>query len=902
MLYGRQDEAGKLLDLLEDARRGHSSAIVVRGEPGAGKSALLDHLAAEASDALVIAGQGVETESELPFATLDQLVRPLQDVLEGLHSDQAAPLRGALGLRNGVHSDSYGVALSLLALLAEVGGNRPVVCLIDDAQWIDKVSEQALVFVARRLLAEGVLMVFAARDVGFEQKGLEEMWVEPLDGAATFALLADNHCATVQREVAERLTRETGGNPLAITEVAGILTEAQLSGRELLPSPLPISSGIEQLFASQVEALPDATRRVMLVLAADDSGRPDVIFTAAQRLSLDVSSLDPAERAGLVSVSAKAIRFRHPLIRSAIYGTAVFGERQAVHRALADVLKQAGEVDRYAWHLAAATLEPDPDVVRELVEAAGRARRRNADAAASIALERAAELSPWIEERSRLLVEAAADAWMAGLLPQAERLVGAAQSLIDDPVLLANCYRLRGSVELASGSASSSVRRFIDAARRTAAVDPRRSLELLTLAGEGAWLALDSATSLEVGEVAASLDLGTDGHDRFFAGLLVGFSSQFSDENDSMRTIRDAIATARDEHDDVDLLLAAGRAALYVGDDEAAERFNGRIVARARSIGSIGCLAIGGTRLAFAEILRGKWNSALATAEETSRLAEDTGQEELAAHAFVWRGLVAALRGEEDLCCHLIQEARTIRTSRRMKLVDDAATWAEGVLDLTLGRYDGALQKLQRVSHPVIAIAASLDRVEAAHQIGAHDDAHAWVDEFEHFANSSEASWAAARLAHCRGLLAGDPADATSSFEQAIVHHERAPRPFDRARTQLAFGSHLRRARQRLLARTQLRAALETFESLGSVPWAERARTELRASGETARRRDPSTIDQLTSQELQVVRLVARGMTNREVASQLFVSPRTIDFHLRNVYSKLGISSRNQLGALDLAV
>lgn len=902
MLYGRQDETVRLLDLLEDARQGRSAAIVVRGEPGAGKSALLDDLAANASEALVITGQGVETESELPFATLDQLLRPLQDVLEGLHPDQAAPLRGALGLGDGVHSDSYGVALSLLALLAEVGGDRPIVCLIDDAQWIDKVSEQTLVFVARRLLAEGVLMVFAARNEGFEPKGLDEMLLKPLDGATTFELLADKYGVTVQREVAERLTTETAGNPLAIMEVAGILTEAQLSGHELLPNPLPISSGIEQLFASQVEALPDATRRLLLIVAADDSGRPDIIFTAAQRLSLDVSSLDPAEKASLISVSPKEVRFRHPLIRSAIYGTAVFSERQAVHRALADVLKQAGEVDRYAWHLAAATLEPDPDVVRELVEAAARARGRNADAAASIALERAAELSPWVEERARLLVEAAGDAWMAGLLPQAERLIGAAQLLIDDPVLLANCYRLRGSVELASGSASTSTRRFIDAARQTAEVDPRRSLELLTLAGEGAWLALDPTLSLEVGQVAASLDLSTDDHDRFFAGLLVGFSSQFSDAGDSMRTIREAIATARDEHDDVDLMLAAGRAALYVGDDEAAERFNGRIVARARSIGSIGCLAIGGTRLAFAEILRGKWSSALATAEETARLAEDTGQEELAAHALVWRGLIAALRGDEDLCRDLIHEARAITTSRQMKLVDDAAMWAEGVLDFTLGRYEGALQKLQQVSHPVIAIAASLDRVEAAHQVDADDDARTWVDELEHFVHSSEAPWAAARLAHCRGLLADNPAEATAFFEQAILDHGRAPRPFERARTQLAFGSHLRRTRKRLLARTHLRAALETFESLGSIPWAERARTELRASGETARRRDPSTIDQLTSQELQVVRLVVRGMTNRQVASQLYVSPRTIDFHLRNVYSKLGISSRNQLATLDLAV
>ncbi len=901
MLYGREQEKSALAGLLENARRGHSAALVMVGEPGAGKSALLQDLREEASDALVLQGQGVETESELPFATLDQLLRPVQADLERLPESRAAPLRGALGLSDGGSSDSYGVALSVLALLAEAGGGRPVLCVVDDAQWMDRASDHALLFVARRLLAEGVVILFAGRENEFHARGLPELRLGPLNASATAKILSDRSGVHVNPDVSERLAMETGGNALGIVELATLLTEEQLSGREPLPNPLPMSSGVERLFARQVAALPQDTRRLLLIAAADDSGRPDVLFTAAQRLSLGVSALDPAEEMGLIHVDRREVRLRHPLIRSAVYGTALSSERQMAHRALADVLKHAGEVDRYAWHLSAATLEPDPQVVRELERAAERARSRNADAAAAAALERAAELSSSSEERGRLLTQAATDTWMAGLLPQAERLIDAAQSFVDDPVSLASCYRLRGAVELASGSASTSVRRFVDAARHTAKLDPRRSLELLTLAGEGAWLALDADTSIEVGDVAASLDLSAEDRDRFFAGLLVGFSRQFSEQGGSIKAIREAIEVARDEHDDVDLLLAAGRAALYVGDDEGAERFHARIVARARSIGSIGCLAIGGTRLALAELLTGKWNSGLATAEETSQLAEDTGQEELAAHALVWRALVAAWRGDEEDCRGLLERARRITATRRMRLVDDAGLWVEGVLELGAARPAGAFDRLSSIVHPVVVVTASLDRIEAAEQAGKKEEARMWLDDLEEFALASEAAWALARVAHCRALLADDAAEATDLFEQALREHARSNRPFERARTELAYGARLRRSRKRLLARSQLRSALETFDSLGSMPWAERARSELRASGETIRPRDPSTTQQLTSQELQVVQLVSRGMTNREVAAQLFLSPRTIDFHLRNAYSKLGITSRNQLSALELA-
>jgi DNA-binding CsgD family transcriptional regulator len=900
VLFGREQEKQILARLLEEARGGRSAAVAIVGEAGAGKSALLQDLRQEASDALLLEAQGVETESELPFATLDQLLRPLRADIEHLPPSRAAPLRGALGLSDGASSDSYGVALSILALLSDAGSGRPVLCLVDDAQWMDRASEHALLFVARRVLAEGVVMVLAGRENEFGVRGLRELRVGPLDTAATAKILTDRSGVLVKREVSERLAVETGGNALAIVELATLLTEDQLRGREELPNPLPMSLGVERLFAYQVNALPQDTRRLLLIAAADDSGRPDIIFAAAQRLSLEASTLDPAEEMGLIKIGPKEVRFRHPLVRSAVYGTALFSERQLAHQTLAGVLKQAGEVDRYAWHLAAATVEPDPQVVHELELAAERARTRNADAAAAAALERAAGLASSSQERGRLLAQAAADAWMAGILPQAERLIDAAQSYVDDPVILANCYRLRGAVELASGSATTSVRRFVEAARHTAKLDPRRSLELLTLAGEGAWLALDADTSIQVGEVADSLDVKEEDRDRFFARLLVGFSRHFSHESDSIRAMRDAIQVARDEHDDVDLLLAAGRAAFYVGDDEGAERFHARIVSRARSISSIGCLAIGGTRLALAELLTGQWNTGLATAEETSRLAEDTGQEELAAHALVWRGLVAAWRGDEDDCRRLLERARAITATRRMRLVDDASLWAEGVLELGAGRPMAAFERLVSIVHPVIATTAALDRIEAGEQVDKREETATWLDHLEAFAAASAAPWALARVAHCRGLLAAEPSEAQAHYEEALKHHVQANRPFERARTELAYGAYLRRLRKRLMARSHLRSALETFHSLGAAPWARRAGSELRATGETVRMRDPSTMSQLTSQELQVVQLVRGGMSNREVAGRLFLSPRTIDFHLRNAYAKLGVSSRSQLAALPV--
>src|SRR5688500_12122486 len=878
-LHGRTGEQERLLGLLGDARVGHSGAVVVVGEPGAGKSALLDMVRTAAEGMMVLEAKGVESEAKLPFAALHQLLRPAFGLLERLPSPQADALRAAFALEGGGAPDLYRVPLAVLTLLAEAAEEQPLLCVIDDAQWVDGDSAQALTFAARRLQAERIAIVFAAREGGFDAAALPELSLGPLDTTAVEAILAARSGAAVAPDIARRIASATGGNALAVVELAPLLTREQLAGGEPLPQPLPMSSGVERLFADRVRALPADARLLLLIAAAEDTGRPDAVAAAARRLGSDLAALESAEEAGLVRVEAAEIRFRHPLVRSAIYGTARFAQRRAVHRALAETLMDAGEIDRYAWHLAAATLEPDEEVARELEQAAGRARSRNAFTAAS----------------------AAAEAWLTGLRPQAARLIEAAEPLVDDPVLLANCHRLRGSIELAAGTSTTAISMLVTGASRLGRVDPRRSLELLALAAEGASLSLDADASRTIAELASSLDVGDDEHDRFFIGLLVGFAHHLAgDRRSGIAAIRDALAIAEDEFDDVDLMLAAGRAAFYVGDDGAALRFHTRIVNRARSIGSIGCLAIAGARLALAETLTGRWSEANATAEETVRLAEDTGQRELEAHALVWLALIAAWQGDVDRSRTSLDRARSITAPRPMSLIEDASRWVLGTIELGVGRGAAALAQLEPISHPVVALLASLDRVEAAVAADRPELAQTWLEELRVFAQAADVAWARARVAHCAAAVVADPAQRETLYAEALREHDASSRPFERARTELAYGEFLRRHRRRVDAREHLRPAHETFVALEARQWAERARAELRASGENARSRRADPDARLTAQEFQIARFVAKGLSNREVAAQLFLSPRTIDFHLRNVFAKLKIASRTELATLQL--
>ncbi|HEV8650902.1 MAG TPA: AAA family ATPase [Actinomycetes bacterium] len=906
MLYGRDAERSAMTALLDAARDSRSGVLVLRGQAGAGKSALLQDAVAQASDMQVLEARGIESEAELAFAGLHQLLRPALGQLEGLPPPQATALRAAFGLEQGRGDDRFLVSVAVLSMLAEAAERQPVLGVVDDAHWLDEASTNALVFVARRLEAEGVVLLFAARDGDprrFDAAGLPELEVGGLDRVAVAALLAARAPVSVAPEVRDRLVEETGGNPLALIELPSVLTSGQLSGKEPLPLRLPLTDGVERAFLEPVRRLPTDTQAFLLVAAAEDTGRQATVTAAAAALGAGAAALDAAEAGGLVRVRAGELDFRHPLVRSAVYQGATTSQRREAHRALAEVLGREGDADRRAWHLAASAVEPDERVVRELDAAAERARGRGGFEAACAALERAAALSADPAARGRRLVAAAENAWLAGQLSRTAGLLQAARPLASEPLLRADVGRLRGWYEISVGSVAVAQRILIQAALDVAPVDPGQARRILAGGAEAAWLESDQDAGAELGRVAARLGPAHDSYDRYFADLIAGFLRYLDgDPAAAVRLLTGTIELAR-RLEDPDLLSLAAHHAFYVGDDAAAYQLNVRVAAAARAGGKVAELLFALPRLAQAELLTGRWTAAAASAAEAVRLASGTGQRALSALPLAWLTLLAALQGDEDGFWSRVGETEQVAAAHSLGVfqgaVNDVVGWARAVQKAATARPASAGTLLGDLSHPVVVTMAALDGVEAAVHAGRRNSALEWLGALEASATHTAAPWAQARTAHARGLLS-DGHVAEGRFEEALDHHQRARRPFERARVELAYGELLRRARRRVDARAHLQAALDTFEGLGAAPWAERARLELRASGQATRRRDPSTLRQLTPQELQVARFVARGLPTREVAAQLFLSPRTVDFHLRNVFAKLGISSRTQLAQFRL--
>ncbi len=688
-------------------------------------------------------------------------------------------------------------------------------------------------------------------------------------------------------------------------ELPRSLSHAELTGAEPLPEPLPVTARVEEAFLARARRLPDATQTMLLVAAADDGEDLPTVLRASASLGVHPQSLDAAEEAGLIAIRGQALAFRHPLTRSAIYHGASRSRRRAAHEALANALPGEREADRRAWHRAAAAVEPDADIATDLERTAERALERGGPAAASLAYERAASLSPGDAARGRLLLAAAQHAWFAGRVDRTVTILERADPLVAGPVERADLARWRGLVELTQGVPANAPRELIRAAGEVAAVDRERAAYLLNLASVAAAISGEDRVSETIADLARELDAGEDAYTRMLTDTLVGLGAHVrGDFEDAGRHLRGAIALSAEleglfEERPAALLLA-GRAALFAGDDRASRDLHQRAAAIARRDGTLGLLTQVLPRLGHTEAWEGRWSSASASAEECVELGRDIGQDDVVAHALALRALLAALQGDEELCGSLAAEAGEIGSARRLAHVSDLAQWALSVLALGLGRPDEALGRARGIDHALIRLWAAQDRIEAAARAGDPDAARGWFDELERLAEGSRAPWAVAAAHHCRGLLAEDAGEAERALGAALEAHRDAARPFERARTRLALGELLRRARRRVEARTHLRGALAGFEALGAEPWAERARLELRASGQTAMRGDPGAREQLTAQELQVAQFVAQGLTNRDVAAQLYLSPRTIDFHLRNVFRKLGIASRTQLARLEL--
>ncbi|HEY7018884.1 MAG TPA: AAA family ATPase [Gaiellaceae bacterium] len=909
MLYGRDAERSRIAGLLEDARGGKSGVLVLRGEPGVGKSALLEEARAQASGMTVLSGCGIESEAQLPYAGLHQVVRPVLAGLDRLPSPQARALRGALGLGTGSADEWFLVSLAALTLLAEAAEVQPVLCAVDDAHWLDDASAATLLFTARRLEAEGIAMVFAAREGearSFEALGLEELQVSGLEPEAAGDLLERTAPVPLAAEARERLIEGTDGNPLALLELASTLSEEQLGGLEPLLEPLPVGRRIEDAFLARVQGLPDEAQTALLVASADDSGSLATVADAAGRLGVEPDALDPAEEAGLVRVDGAQLHFRHPLIRSAVYQGATSSRRRAVHEALAETLDPQADDDRRAWHLAAATVSPDASVAEELERAARRAQQRSGFVAASNAFERAAALSADDCHRGRLLMGAVHGAWFSGRLERASMLLQRARPLIVEPEDQAEIDFWRGLVEVNAGVPADAARMLLGAADQLSGTNGARALYILGMAAIASGYSDDDALVAEIarrGEAIEAEGPVADFLAHFVHGMGAWFSADFELAAAELRT---ALALAEDADGAAPaaefrgLLLLAGGAGLFLGDDRAAERFNRALAVRARELGSLPLLTQALPRLALSEIACGRWSSAAAGLHDGLQLARDAGQHQVVAHMLALLALIAGLRGDEEECRALADESRELAAERNLVHASQTARWAELALDLGLGNAEDALIGAHEIVLAPVRLWSGPDRIEAALRGGDDEAAAEWLASFEAWASSSGESWARAVSLRCEALVVGDQAEAEQLFEQALRAHAQSRRPFERARTELAFGEFLRRSRRRVEARRHLHAAVEGFENVGAALWAERARSELRASGQTARKRDPSTRGDLTAQELQIASLVASGLSNREVAAHLFLSPRTIDFHLRNIFRKLSITSRVQLAQLDL--
>ncbi|MEV4290533.1 AAA family ATPase [Nonomuraea bangladeshensis] len=912
MLIGRIKEQAAVDRLLATARAGKSGSLVLRGEAGIGKSALLDYAAEAAGDGMrVLRGAGFEPEIELPFAGLHLLLRGAADNIDALPDAQARAMRGALGLEPGFSGDRFLVGLALLTLLADLAERRPLLCLVDDAQWLDHASAEALLFAARRLEAEGVALIFAAREDerAFPAAGVPDVHVAGLDTGCAAELLAGYALAPRARE---SVLREAQGNPLALLELPALLTTAQSADESPIHAfgigSCPAPGKVHQAFRDRIARLPEAARTVLLVAAADDTGALDVILTAARKLGVDLADLDTAEAAGLVHVGDGRVSFRHPLVRSATYHLASLVRRLAAHRALAETLAgRPGDVDRWAWHLSSAATGPDEESAAALERSAGHARARGGHAAVAAACERAAQLSPDPRERGRRLTLAAAAAAEAGLYERARDLADRAASDVADPKVLAYLARTRAMIAMAHGEAETAHTLLAGTAEAIIGQAEDVAIALFFEALTPAWIGSNYAALAQTATRVSELHSTKAGQLQPMTRVLAGMGGLASEEPPTgLAWLRDMIEGLRGRSEPVELQERAQLAIwdLVIGDDSMAYDRAAAIERQCRAQGAIGLLPLALALVARSQMFLGMHREALASAEEGLRIARDTDQGYYAALLVGVLTYLAALEGDEERC---------LKFAEQIADVHDAATGGMrcvslNLLDLSLGRPETALRRAEEfgafgpAARAVMVMHRMPDLVEAAVRVGRTDFAVAASERVQMWAAQTPAPWADAVALRCNALLASDE-DAKRYYEQALHLHLRGGRLFERARTELLYGEWLRRLRRRADARHQLRSALDIFERLGSRPWAERARAELRAAGERQTgegRSSEGMLDRLTPQELQIIRMAATGLSNRDIAAQLFLSPRTIGYHLYKAYPKLGVASRAELARLDL--
>ncbi|MFI6477639.1 AAA family ATPase [Nonomuraea sp. NPDC050663] len=898
MLHGREAERAVIDRLLTGARAGRSGAVVVRGEAGIGKSALLRYAENAADEMRILRGVGVETEVGLAFAGLHLLLGSFADRISALPPLQAEALRGVFGLTEARPAERFMVGLATLSLLSELAEDRPLLCVIDDAHWLDQASADALLFASRRLDAEGIVMILGARDgVPFAAPGLPDLRLGGLSRTAGAALLAE-HPTGLAPHVRDQILDEAQGNPLALLELPGALTAAQRAGE--LPveafrlGAQQLSGRLEEQFAQRLRALPERSRLLVLIAAAEESGALDVVLDAGKLLGVSLDDLEPVEIDGLIGFVDGRLTFRHPLVRSAAYREATVTRRLAVHRALAEVSGARGDQDRRTWHLSAAAIGPDEGLAADLERIAEQASARGGHAAVAAAYQRAAQLTPDTERRAERLARAAEAAADAGQTQVAAALDEQIVASTGRPDVLARLAKMRITLAQEQEHGAQAVE-LAEVAARIAGQAPGEAAFLFLNAIVSAWSPGDvpAITGLAARTAAGSRDPLLASATGAIAQLADGVTAPLLDLMNSIGDDPDRGPRER-------LILHSWLS--WMADAEAAHDEALAIVRECRAVGAIGALPKALLYVGRAQWLLGRFRDVEVTASEGLRIAQDTERTHYGRHLAGLLACVAAIQGDEARCKELTGDIlRHGITESGTEALD-----ARDLLDLSLGRHEEVLRwSVRDVSSGLFAMNRTYSHlaahVEAAVRAGRPELAAEPSASLTAWARATGQPWVSAVALRCQALLAEGEA-AERLFARAVQLSGSSTVPFEQARTELLYGEWLRRGRRRAEARPHLRIALETFLRLGATPWAERASTELRATGETpqAREQAPDLLAQLTAQELQVVRLAAAGMSNRDIAGQMFLSPRTVSHHLYKAYPKLGVASRHELARMDL--
>jgi DNA-binding CsgD family transcriptional regulator len=898
-LLGRASECALLDGLIADIRQGESRSLLLRGEAGIGKSALLEYLVESAPDATIVRAVGVESEMELAFAGLHQLCGPMLDRLPGLPAPQRQALDIVFGLSAGAPPDRFLVGLAVLSLFSEATETRPLLCVVDDAQWLDQASALTLAFVARRLLAEPVGLVFAAREPGEALAHVPELRVQGLRDGDARALLSSAVRFMLDERVRDLIIAETRGNPLALLELPRGLSATQLAGGFGLPAARALSGRIEESFVRQLETLSDDARRLLLLAAAEPVGDPLLLLRASERLGIAPSAVD-AETDELLAFGER-VTFRHPLVRSAVYRSAPVRRRRAIHLALAQATDRDVDPDRRAWHLAAAAAGPDEEVALELERSAGRAQARGGLAAAAAFLQRAVALTGDSAARVDRALAAAEASLQAGIFDVARQLLATAEVGPLDELRRARLDLLRAEAAYSEDRGSEAPALLLRAAKTLDPLDPKLARETYLDAWSAALFAGSLAGTRGLHEVSrhALARPQAAGPTRASDLLLDGFSLAFTDGRAAAAPVLERAARSfADQEVSVEEVLRWGwlatAAAVMVWDYETCLAVAARGVRLARESGALAVLAVSVNVLAQAVALGGESGSAALLTAEADAVTEATGTRVAPYGALV----LAGLQGREAQAVAVIDATIRDATAGGQGTAVQYAHWARSMLLNGLGRYQEALAAAQEASDDTpelfVSVWALSELIEAATRSEDMARARSALERLTEAARAAATDWGLGIAARSRALVSeGETAE--RMYREAVERLGRTRLRPELARAHLLYGEWLRRENRRVDARAQLRTAHEQLTSIGMEGFAERARKELLATGDRARRRSAETRDELTAQERQIAQLARDGLSNPEIGARLFLSPRTVEWHLRKVFAKLGVRSRREL-------